>query len=72
MAQGLHAPALGLNTIIFKYVYWYMKQISGERLQDHWSSGFGLAVKKILEGKNAIKFFGSGQIFRVGRGRGNK
>ena len=31
------APALGLNTIIFKYVYWYMKQISGERLQDHWS-----------------------------------
>ena len=33
MAQGLHL----LNTIIFKYVYWYMKQISGERLQDHWS-----------------------------------
>ena len=33
------APALGLNTIIFKYVYRYMKQISGERLQDHWSSG---------------------------------
>ena len=33
------ASALGLNTIIFKYVYWYMKQISGERLQDHWSSG---------------------------------
>ena len=38
------APALGLNTIIFKYVYWYMKQISGERLQDHWSSGFILAA----------------------------
>ena len=34
------APALGLNTIIFKYVYWHMKQISGERLQDHWSSGY--------------------------------
>ena len=33
------APALGLNTIIFKHVYWYMQQISGERLQDHWSSG---------------------------------
>ena len=29
-------PALGLNTIIFKHVYWYMQQISGERLQDHW------------------------------------
>ena len=25
------APALGLNTIIFKLVYWYMQQISGER-----------------------------------------
>ena len=34
------APALGLNTIIVKHVYWYMQQISGERLQDHWSSGF--------------------------------
>ena len=33
------APALGFNTIIFKQVYWYMQQISGERLQDHWSSG---------------------------------
>ena len=33
------ASALGLNTIIFKHVYWYMQQISGERLQDHWSSG---------------------------------
>ena len=31
------APALGLNTIIFKHVYWYMQQILGERLQDHWS-----------------------------------
>ena len=34
------APALELNTIIFKRVYWYMQQIAGERLQDHWSSGF--------------------------------
>ena len=32
------APALGLNTIIFKHIYWYMQQISGERLQDDWSS----------------------------------
>ena len=32
----------GLNTIILKDVYWntYMQQISGERLQDHWSSVF--------------------------------
>ena len=34
------APLLGLFSIIFKRVYWYMQQISGERLQDHWSSGF--------------------------------
>ena len=41
------APALGLNTIIFKYVYCYMKQISGERLQDHWSSGFLYLIQSI-------------------------
>ena len=40
------APALGLNTIIFKYVYWYMQQISGERLhsvpfQFFWEWGRG-------------------------------
>ena len=33
-------PALGLNTMIFQHVYWYMQQISGERLQDHCSSGY--------------------------------
>ena len=41
------APALGLNTIIFKHVYWYMQQISGERLQDHWSSG-SIQFRKII------------------------
>ena len=40
--KGLSAPALELNTIIFKHVYWYMQLISGERLQDHWSSGLCL------------------------------
>ena len=38
------APALGLNTIIFKHVYWYMQQISGERLQDHWSSCLSIGI----------------------------
>ena len=33
------APLLGLFSIIVKYVYWYIQQISGERLQDHLSSG---------------------------------
>ena len=32
------APLLGLFSTIFKHAYWYI-QISGERLQDHWSSG---------------------------------
>ena len=48
------APALRLNTIIFKYVYWYMKRISGERLQDHWSSGIGKTVKMFFEGKTCM------------------
>ena len=38
-AAQINPCALGLNTIIFKHVYWYMQQISGEHLQDHWSSG---------------------------------
>ena len=42
--KGLSAPALELNTIIFKHVYWYMQLISGERLQDHWSSGYSVLV----------------------------
>ena len=39
------APTLGLNTILIKHVYWYMQQISGERLQDHWSSGYCMPTK---------------------------
>ena len=42
------APALELNSIIFKHVYWYMQQISGERLQDHWSSGQSSKAKEII------------------------
>ena len=43
------APALELNTIIFKHVYWYMQQISGEHLQDHWSSGFVVVTKWLID-----------------------
>ena len=43
--KGLSAPALELNTIIFKHVYWYMQLISGERLQDHWSSGLAVDLQ---------------------------
>ena len=48
--RALSAPALELNTIIFKHVYWYMQQISGERLQDHWSSVFFFFFKVQLVG----------------------
>ena len=36
--RGCSDPALGLCTSILPF-YWYISQVSGERLQDHWSSG---------------------------------
>ena len=41
-------PILGLFSIIFKRVYWYIQQISGERLQDHGTSGITDRFKAIL------------------------
>ena len=32
-------------TFIVKQVYWYIFRITGERLQDHWSSGLIFARK---------------------------
>ena len=46
--RALSAPALELNTIIFKHVYWYMQQISGESLQDHWSSGYDWGSYEVI------------------------
>ena len=43
------APALELNTIIFKHVYGYMQQISVEHLQDHWSSGLRQSAQIITK-----------------------
>ena len=62
MVQGLHlplssAPALEINTIIFKHVYWYMQQISGERLQDHWSSSLRLFSEMLKPKGDIIMFF---------------
>ena len=47
-SRASSALTLGLNTIILKHVYWYtyMQQISGERLQDHWSSGTSHSGKR--------------------------
>ena len=36
-------------SILVKQVYWYISQVSGERLQDHWSSGF---IKRPETAKN--------------------
>ena len=32
-------------TILVKLVYWYISQVSGERLQDHWSSGYYIQAR---------------------------
>ena len=32
-------------TILVKQVYWYISWVSGERLQDHWSSGWVVLMK---------------------------
>ena len=37
-------------TIPVKQVYWYISQVSGERLQDHWSSGLFNSFSKLLVG----------------------
>ena len=47
--RGFICPALALNTIIFKHVYWYMQQISGEHLQDHWSSGLLIFLVRMMK-----------------------
>ena len=44
------APILGLFSIIFKHVYWYIQHISGERLQDQWSSGSYFCSKTKIVG----------------------
>ena len=31
--------------ILVKQVYWYISRVSGERLQDHWSSGIALTIE---------------------------
>ena len=34
-------------TILVKQVYWYISQVSGERLQDHWSSGLAHLSRRL-------------------------
>ena len=47
--RALSAPALGLNTIIFKHVYCYMQQIAGERLQTIGPLEFVPVIRKPTE-----------------------
>ena len=54
--QGIVCPFTGaFFHNICKHVYLYIQQISGERLQDHWSSGI----------KRVIKVTVSFMVFRV-------
>ena len=62
------ALTLGLNTIILKHVYWYtyMQQISGERLQDHWSSGWiynGFVSSKFYYKRYDLDFYSEFSVF---------
>ena len=47
-------------TIPVKQVYWYISQVSGERLQDHWSSGSSLCktVLVVLSHVGCLKVTG--------------
>ena len=54
--KGFICLALELNTIIFKHVYWYMQQISGERLQDHWSSGLKITNEPAIASSFNISY----------------
>ena len=49
-------------TILVKQVYWYISQVSGERLQDHWSSGFDWLLGP-LKGQNFEKKKKHSKIF---------
>ena len=40
--------ANGVKYHNIQHVYWYMQQISGERLQDHWSSGLHFVRVKFI------------------------
>ena len=44
--KGLVTPALWLYTCI-KHKNIYQDQVSGERLQDHWSSGVGFVMLQL-------------------------
>ena len=46
--KGLSAPALGLYTSIKALKYTYQDQVSGEHLQDHWSSGLKYMPLELL------------------------
>ena len=50
------APALGLNTIIFKHVYWYMQQTQVSVYRT-WSSGIVLAIAKCRNTAGATLFY---------------
>ena len=36
------------STILVKQVYWYISRVSGELLQDHWSSGVRFLMRRFI------------------------
>ena len=59
--NGRRASSTSIIEAIFKniqHVYWYIQQISGERLQDHWSSALNYIVLQfsfILDGPQWVE-----------------
>ena len=55
VALTLPLGYIHVNYHLVKQVYSYISQVSGERLQDHWSSGFKISSIMIIISKN--KFY---------------
>ena len=67
-ASSVHI--LGLFSIIFIHVYWYIQKISGEQSQDLWSSGFyylscvPFLNYAILKRKSCVQYISKGILIR--------
>ena len=57
-------PLLGLFSIIFKHAYWFIRQLSGERLQDHWSSGIS-TFRYLVNLLNIDNFYFEGMLNQI-------
>ena len=55
-------------TILVKQFCWYISQVSGERLQDHWSSGFDFVIVGFLHLNLTDPSYPNSTIYQFGVG----